>query len=241
MSTDIIEAERAAIAAPEQAPAGSPMAMAIAALNSGMTPEQIGQMMDLQDRYNAAQAKSQFDEAFALFKNSGATLIGKTKNGHNSRYAPLSEVVKKVTPALSEYGLSSRWDVRDERDWITVTCYLRHTGGHEESVAMGGPIDDKGGKSPIQARASTVTFLQRYTLKAILGVSEEDDDTDGAAIRDFATDGWIDGLKGVETLDALQAHKREGAAYFSRVKDREGLKRFNAAVSQRFNELKGSA
>lgn len=241
MSTEIIEAPQTAAVSADPAPAGSPMAMAIAALQSGMTPEQIGQMMDLQDRYNATQAKKEFDEAFAKFKDSGATLIGKTKDGHNSRYAPLSEVVKTVTPALSEYGLSSRWDVKDERDWITVTCYLRHTGGHEESVAMGGPIDDKGGKSPIQARASTVTFLQRYTLKAILGVSEEDDDTDGAAIRDFATDRWIDQLKDVKDMDALQAHKKEGAAYFSRVKDREGLKRFNAAVAGRFNELKVSA
>src|SRR5690625_3738851 len=192
--SEVIEMEQreTAVAKQDQAPSGSPMAVAIAALQSGMTPEQRGQMMDVQYRYYAAQAKAQLDEAFARFKDSGATLIGKSKAGHNSNYAPLSEVVKKVTPALSEYGLSSRWDVNDERDWITVTCYLRHTGGHEESVSMGGPIDDKGGKSPIQARASTVTFLQRYTLKAILGVSEEDDDTDGAAIRDFATDKWID-------------------------------------------------
>ena len=240
MTTDVIEAPQQQIAA-TQAPAGSPMAMAIAALQSGMTPEQIGQMMDLQDRYNASQAKAQFDEAFARFKNSGVTLIERTKSGHTNKYAPLSEVVKKVTPALSEHGLSSRWDVKDERDWITVTCYLRHTGGHEESVSMGGPIDDAGKKSPIQARASTITYLQRYTLKAILGVSEEDDDTDGAAIRDFATDGWIDGLKGITTMDSLQAHKREGSAYFNRVKDREGLKRFNAAVTDRFNELKDKA
>lgn len=32
----------------------------------------------------------------------------------------------------------------------------------------------------MQAIGSTTTYLQRYTLKAICGVSEADDDTDGA-------------------------------------------------------------
>ena len=44
---------------------------------------------------------------------------------------------------------------------------------------MGGPPDVGGAKNPIQARASTVSYLQRYTLKAITGLSEQEDDDDG--------------------------------------------------------------
>jgi len=45
---------------------------------------------------------------------------------------------------------------------------------------MGGPPDAGGAKNAIQARASTKTYLERYTLKAICGLSEQDDDDDGA-------------------------------------------------------------
>jgi hypothetical protein len=84
-------------------------------------------------------------------------------------------------PALSRHGLSSSWKLtKDDRDWIEVTCYLRHVGGHEESVSMGGPPDTGGAKNAIQARASTKTYLERYTMKAITGLSEQDDDNDGA-------------------------------------------------------------
>jgi hypothetical protein len=182
MSTEIIEASQTAVSAP--APAGSPMAMAIAALQSGMSPEQISAMMDLQDRYNATQAKKAYDEAFAAFKAESVRIIkGRdVKDGplKGKSYAELHEVVNAVTPALSKHGLSSSWKLtKDEKDWMEVTCYLRHVGGHEESVSMGGPPDAGGAKNAIQARASTKTYLERYTLKAITGLSEQNDDTDG--------------------------------------------------------------
>jgi len=47
---------------------------------------------------------------------------------------------------------------------------------------MGGPPDSGGAKNAIQARASAVSYLQRYTLKAICGVAEQGEDTDGARI-----------------------------------------------------------
>lgn len=186
MSTEIIEAPQAAVAAP--APAGSPMAMAIAALQSGMSPEQIGQMMDLQDRYNATQAKKAYDEAFAAFKAESVTIIrGKPRSDgplKNQKYAELHDVVNAVTPALSKHGLSSSWKLtKDGKDWMEITCYLRHVGGHQESVSMGGPPDNGPGRNAIQSRASTKTYLERYTLKAITGLSEQDDDTDGRPCR----------------------------------------------------------
>jgi hypothetical protein len=45
---------------------------------------------------------------------------------------------------------------------------------------MGGPPDTGGAKNLIQARASTKTDLERYTLKAICGVAEGGEDDDGA-------------------------------------------------------------
>lgn len=214
MSTEIIEVPQTAVAAP--APAGSPMAMAIAALQSGMSPEQISAMMDLQDRYNATQAKKAYDEAFAAFKAESVRIIkGRdVKDGplKGKSYAELHDVVNAVTPALSKHGLSSSWKLtKDEKDWMEVTCYLRHVGGHEESVSMGGPPDAGGAKNAIQARASTKTYLERYTLKTITGLSEQADDTDGNAPVDTQLrDSWISAVAQAETLEALETIWQEG-------------------------------
>ncbi|CAJ5553952.1 ERF family protein [Burkholderia pseudomallei] len=147
--------------------------------------DKLERLMELQDRHEAKLAKRAFDAAFAAFKAEAVKIIKgrKVTDGplKNKRYAELHDVVNAVTPALSKHGLSSAWRLtRDEKDWMEVTCYLRHVDGHEESVSMGGPPDSGGAKNAIQARASTKTYLERYTLKAITGLSEEDDDDDGA-------------------------------------------------------------
>lgn len=223
MSTEVIDAPQTAVAAP--APAGSPMAMAIAALQSGMSPEQISAMMDLQDRYNATQAKKAYDEAFAAFKAESVRIIkGRdVKDGplKGKSYAELHDVVNAVTPALSKHGLSSSWKLtKDEKDWMEVTCYLRHVGGHEESVSMGGPPDAGGAKNAIQARASTKTYLERYTLKAITGLSEQNDDNDGNGAASQASaelrDQLISRVAQAETQADLEAiWQKDGNALYA--------------------------
>lgn len=147
--------------------------------------DKLERLMELQDRHEAKLAKRSFDAAFAAFKAEAVKIIKgrKVTDGplKNKSYAELHDVVNAVTPALSKHGLSSAWRLtRDEKDWMEVTCYLRHVDGHEESVSMGGPPDMGGAKNAIQARASTKTYLERYTLKAITGLSEQEDDDDGA-------------------------------------------------------------
>ncbi|WP_368655431.1 ERF family protein [Castellaniella ginsengisoli] len=245
MTTEIIEAQQAAVMPQsDPAPAGSPMAMAIAALQSGMSPEQIGQMMDLQDRYNATQAKKAYDEAFAAFKAEAVKIIkGRSVSDgplKGKSYAELHDVVNAVTPALSKHGLSSSWKLtKDDKDWMEVTCYLRHVGGHQESVSMGGPPDTGGAKNAIQARASTKTYLERYTLKAITGLSEQDDDTDGnvAGSTDLR-DGWITKVAEAETLDALEKIWQEGGNVIYATNNLADYNAFKKAVTDKKKMLK---
>lgn len=238
-ATEIIEMEQhqTAIASQEAVPANSPMAMAIAAMQSGMSPDQIGAMMDLQDRYNATQAKKAYDEAFAAFKAEAVKIVkGKDVTAgplKGTRYAVLNDVVKAVTPALSEHGLSSSWKLtRDEPDWMEITCFLRHVGGHQESVSMGGPPDSGPGRNAIQARASTKTYLERYTLKAITGLSEQDDDTDGATQVDTAIiDDWVSAAEGAASIEELDTTWRDGLREIKKTDSMAIYERFKDAVS----------
>lgn len=162
----------------------TPMAMIQLAVQQGADIDKLTKLMDLQERWEKNEAKKAFNEAFARFKSEAVRVIkNRTVSAgplSGKSYAELFSVVDAVTPALSSHGLSASWSLsKDEPNWIEVTCTLKHVLGHTESVSMGGPPDAGGAKSAIQARASTVTYLERYTLKAICGVSEQGDDADG--------------------------------------------------------------
>jgi hypothetical protein len=163
----------------------SPASMMLAAMDRGANLEQIEKMMALQERWEATEARKAYNAAFAEFKAEAVRIV-RNKDVTagplaGKSYAELFAVVDALTPALSRHGLSASWRLtKDEKDWMEVTCYLRHVRGHEESVSMGGPPDAGGAKNAIQARASTKTYLERYTLKAICGVAEGGEDDDGA-------------------------------------------------------------
>ncbi len=188
-------------------PQPTPASMLAIAVQQGAGIDMIERLMALQERMTAAAAKSDYDRAFAAFKAEAIQIIKRKKvtDGplKSKSYAELHDIVNAVTPALSKNGLSFAWKLtKDERDWLEVTCTVRHVSGHAESVSMGGPPDTGGAKNAIQARASAKTYLERYTLKAALGVAEQDDDTDGtpppapiplellSAAREAAMGGW---------------------------------------------------
>ncbi|TAM22397.1 MAG: single-stranded DNA-binding protein [Nevskiaceae bacterium] len=150
--------------------------------NSSM--EKIQQMMDLQDRWEAAQARKAFNGAMAKFREAHVkvTRSATVEQGplKGTTYAKLSDFVSAAAPALSAAGLSVSWLItRDEEKWLEVACIVRHVDGHDERTVMGGPPDVGGAKNAIQARASTVSYLEKYTLKMALGLAEQDDDDDG--------------------------------------------------------------
>jgi hypothetical protein len=171
---------------PMAAGAITPMDMLAQALERGMAPDVIGKFMDLADRWQAAEAQRGFNEAFAAFK-SEAVKVARNRDVTDGplkgrRYAELFSFVDAATPALSKHGLSASWNVtRDEKDWIEVTCVIEHVLGGTKRASLGGPPDTGGAKNPLQARISTVTYLERATFKAVTGLAEQGDDDDGNA------------------------------------------------------------
>jgi hypothetical protein len=162
----------------------NPMAMVGLAVARGMDPATLKDLMDLQQRWEKSEAEKAYNVAFAAFKAEAVSVIrNKTVTDgplKGKSYAELFAVVDAVTPALSAHGLSASWKVtKDEKDWIEVTCYLKHVLGHAETVSFGGPPDAGGAKNAIQARASTKSYLERYTLLAITGMSSKDADANG--------------------------------------------------------------
>jgi 3-methyladenine DNA glycosylase AlkD len=187
-STALAERRSTPLAAQAEPGNMTPMQMAYALIQNGADLGSVKEMLAMSKELAADQAKRAYTEAFAAFKSEAITVIRgkKVTDGplKGKSYAELYSFVDAVTPALSKHGLSASWAItRDEKDWIEVTCTIEHILGHAKTVSMGGPPDTGGAKNPIQARASTVTYLERHTLKAATGIAEQGDDKDGNADR----------------------------------------------------------
>lgn len=154
------------------------------AVQRGASIEQMQALMVIKREWDADEARKAFAADFAAFKAEAVDIIRNKEFGGpltGKKYADLYAVTQAVTPALSKHGLSVSWKpTKDDKDWIEITCMLRHKGGHVETVSMGGPPDTGGAKNMLQARCSTKTSLERATTTAILGVASRDADDDGA-------------------------------------------------------------
>ena len=169
----------------QQVPATvTPASLLAMAVQQGADLDKLQQLMDLQDRWDANQARKAYIEAMAGFKTNPPEIF-KTKRvsyGNTEyKHATIGDVTAAIIDGLSAHGLSHRWDI-DQSGGIKVTCVLTHRMGHSESTVMQAPADQSGGKNAIQAIASTVTYLQRYTLLAATGLATQDEvDDDGGS------------------------------------------------------------
>lgn len=174
----------------------TPMEMVGRALEMGVSAEILKQMMDLRDREEARNAKVAFTRAVAsakaeirpIMKTREVDYTPQGKQRVNYRHEDLAGIEEQVTPILTKYGLSYRFESDNGVDRpITVTCVLEHVDGHATRTPLSAGADNSGGKNSLQAIASAVTYLQRYTLKLALGLSvSHDDDAKSSSDPDTA-------------------------------------------------------
>lgn len=153
------------------------------AIDKGADLDRLERLMDLQAKYEAGQARKAFTAAMTELKSRNLT-VRKDKSvafsGTAYTHSSLAEVVETVVRHMADAGLSHRWTVAQEGKSITVACVITHELGHSEQVVMTAAPDDSGKKNAIQQVASTITYLQRYTLMAACGLASRDmPDDDG--------------------------------------------------------------
>lgn len=184
----------------------TPLAMLDRALSSGASVDVLTKLMDLSERWEKNQARKAFDEAMAAAKAEIPTIAKNRSVGFESkgskvgyRHEDLAEIARTVDPVLSRHGLSYRFRTTSApNEPVTVTCIVSHRLGYSEENTLSAGRDDSGAKNSIQAVGSTLTYLQRYTLKAALGLAASNDD-DGKS----ADVGEAISQKQVETLQQL--------------------------------------
>lgn len=217
------------------------------AVEQNMDVEKLSKLMDLQERWEATEARKAYFDAFANFQ-AMTPIIKKTSKGHNYMYAALGDIAQQLRPVLEQCQLSYRFDIQDTGDLISVTCIVSHRAGHQESTTMTAEPDTTGSKNAIQARGSAVTYLQRYSLVGALGLTTADQDIDGRLSAEIISVGQAESIKsrleytgsnverfchalGIPNVDAMPASKYAAADKMLTQKESKAAKEVTDAGS----------
>ena len=118
--------------------------------------------------------------AAALAKAQGE-MENASKNSQNphfkSKYADLAEILNTVRPVLSKHGLAVTQFPAFEAGTAHVETILTHASGEWMSGTCSAPVQ----KSDPQGVGSALTYLRRYSLAAVCGLAQEDDDANAAS------------------------------------------------------------
>lgn len=222
-----------------------PMEVLQLAIQQGADVDKLAKLLELQERWEAGQARKAFTAAMARFKAHPPEI---SKNKHvkfgatTYNHATLDHVTEQVTKALSAVGISHKWEV-DQQNGISVTCVLTHELGHSERTTLSAGADTSGSKNAIQAIGSTVTYLERYTLLAATGLAASDQDDDGGsgeqrpAMSEESVMEWIDAIASASDLDELKQRYFDAAKKAEELHDTAAVTKFQKAKNARYREI----
>lgn len=216
------------------------------AVSQGADVDKLQKLMDLQERWEANEARKAFVAAMKRFKDSPPEITKNKKVAFgttNYKHATLDHVCEAVTKSLSAVGITHAWKVSQDEGVIAVGCVLTHEMGHSETTQLMANPDKSGGKNDIQAIGSAVTYLQRYTLLAACGLAASNDDDaqgSGPAIEKADFDKAIKEISEAKVLDTLKFVF--GAAYnrASELGDRAAMANYIQAKDKRKKELENA-
>lgn len=196
--------------------AATPDNFLLIALQNGSSVDALEKLMTLKERWDAKIAKVEFLKALSKFQSECPALKKTAKVNYPSKagnvsytFTPLGDILNQIQQTLFANGLTVQWRISEESEQIKVGCVVSHIAGHSEETSMIAPSDKSGSKNDIQAKGSTITYLQRYTLASILGLRGIDTDNDGnhqGAENKKELPG-IDGERFVKALKALKDGK----------------------------------
>lgn len=233
-------------AAQMTAPA-TPADVVLYAMKNGGTIADIRELMQLQREWEAGEARKAYVADMAAFKLDPPEIIKDKKVGYENKdgtftgytHATLGNVTSAIIEGLARHGFSHRWDTVQDGGQIVVTCILTHKMGHSESTTLAGTKDDSGKKNQIQQMASTITYLQRYTLLGATGLATKDQDDDGASaeLDTSLADTWIAKVNAAPTDAEVVKVWDLGVVAIEKAKDKHAYTEFKDAVAARRADL----
>ena len=189
----------------------TPMEMLARALQMQSSPEVLEKLLALQERWERNESRKAFDQAMIKAAAEFEPIVKRNRASYGTgktsyEYEDLAMIEQAVKPALNKYGIFYRHRPKVEANVIIVTCVLYGHGYRDEDCSLPAPADSSGSKNPVQAIGSTVTYLQRYTLRMALGLAPIKDD-DAQAVPDALTETELEVVKAA--LDDAEANEND--------------------------------
>ncbi len=161
----------------------SPIVAAFTAGGAPTDPKMLADLLAVQKDWEANEARKAYAQALVALKRDLPAIIGhdsvvdftSSKGRTYYTHTSLAGVMAAVTSHLSDHGFSLNWvPSTPDNNKITVVCRLTHSGGHFEEATLTGPADAGSGRNALQAVASSITYLQRYSALSLLGIATAD-------------------------------------------------------------------
>lgn len=228
--------------------------------NPNISPEMVGKMMDVyidgQRKMATMQDERAFSQAMADFyknppkiiKNRLAEMVKDGRKLYEYNFADLDAYASAAQGALAERGITWSFPFSEAANGvITVSCILRYGLYTHTPSTFSSPPDNTGGKNAIQAKASTLSYLERYTLCGATGLTAGMPDKDGKTIEakqepegcleaGVAAD-FISSIEGSGTVDELQANYFAARDAAAAAHDGKATKDFADAKNRMFRKL----
>ena len=150
-----------------------------------------------QEKQLDREARAAYTAAMATFKanapilKKNASAAFKTRAGQQVAYtyATLDVLTETLTPLLGRYGLSFRWELDQQPNYVKASCIMTHRHGYQERAEFVSAIETSTSASTAQANASAATYAKRQSLTSLIGLAPSEDDDGvaaGAAPEDIA-------------------------------------------------------
>lgn len=220
-----------------------------AAMSPDFSVERLNALLDVKERWDKNEARKAFDGAMAAAKAEIPVIVKTREVDFTSQkgrthyfYEDLASIARAVDPILAKHGLSYRFRTTAiPSEPVTVTCIVAHRDGHTEENTLCAGRDDSGNKNSIQAIGSTLTYLQRMTLKAALGLAAAADDDGRSAGSGEDASGmpekeFADHLAAIDSAADVEAWEKAwdtAAKRCHEFKDADAHKRLKAAATTR--------
>ena len=163
-----------------------PSSLLALAVEGNADVDRLSKLMDLQERWQAQQARCAYFESLAAFQSQlppiEKTKAVKNKDGSERyRYAPLDSIIRQVKDLLKQHGFSYRFHSEPVEDGLMISCSAHHSLGHVETSTIKIPTLTGFGTNAAQDEGSAHTYGKRYSFCDCFGIAASDTDDDGAA------------------------------------------------------------
>lgn len=128
---------------------------------------------------NKSESIAAISAAIAKAQNEVENASKNAKNPHfKSKYADLAELLNTVRPVFSGHGLAIVQMPSFVDGVASVETLISHSSGEWISSICSAPVS----KQDAQGVGSAITYLRRYSLAAMCGIAQEDDDANSGAV-----------------------------------------------------------